>query len=129
MGFEQVPTGAGTAGATLVPADGAALLVDGAVPGPTNIVDFTGQPYNPKIFRLTTMEGFSYVIDQTLGVTSIVDPNSNVINIGPNGITSSSGINVVFARNPQGEITQITDPQGNILKYGYDTAQHLNHIH
>jgi RHS repeat-associated protein len=125
LGFEQVPTGARTAGATLVPADGASLLVDGAVPGPVNIVDTTGQPYNPTVFRLTTMEGFSYVIDQTLGVTSITDPNNNVINIGPNGITSSNGVSVAFLRNTNGQITQITDPQGNQLKYGYDTLKRL----
>jgi RHS repeat-associated protein len=125
LAFEQVPTGAGTAGATLVPADGASLLVDGAVPGPVNLVDTTGQPYNPKVFRLTTMEGFSYVIDQTLGVTSISDPNNNVINIGPNGISSSSGVSVGFVRNTNGQITQINDPQGNQLKYGYDSLKRL----
>ena len=125
LGFEQVPTGAGTAGATLVPADGASLLVDGAVPGPVNLVDLSGQPYNPSIFRLTTMEGFSYLIDQTAGVKSITDPNNNTINIGPNGITSSSGVNVTFIRNASGQITQINDPQGNQLKYGYDSLKRL----
>ena len=126
LGFQQVPTGSATAGATLAPADGASLLVDGAVPGPVNIVDLTGQPYNPTVFRLTTMEGFTYVIDQNLGVTSITDPNNNVINIGPNGISSSSGINVAFIRNGAGEITQINDPQGNpSLTYAYNTVNQL----
>ena len=125
LAFVQVPTGAGTAGATLVTADGASLLVDGAVPGPVNLVDISGQPYNPTIFRLTTMEGFSYVIDQNRGVTSITDPNNNTINIGPNGITSSSGVSVPFIRNASGQITQITDPQGNQLKYTYDQFPRL----
>lgn len=126
LGFQQVPTGSATAGATLTPADGASLLLDGAVPGPVDIVDLTGQPYNPTVFRLSTMEGFTYVIDQNLGVTSITDPNGNVINIGPNGISSSSGINVAFVRNPAGEITSISDPQGNRpLTYGYNTVNQL----
>ena len=126
LGFQQVATGSATAGAMLAPADGASLLVDGAVPGPVNIVDLTGQPYNPTVFRLTTMEGFTYLIDQNLGVTSITDPNGNVINIGPNGISSSSGINVAFIRNGAGEITSISDPQGNPpLTYTYNTVNQL----
>jgi RHS repeat-associated protein len=124
--FQQVPTGPGTFGATLATADGADLLIDGSVPGPQDIVDFNLNIYNPTLFKFTTAEGFTYIIDQNLGVTSVTDPSGNKITINANGITSSNGPSVAFQRDAQNRITQITDATGqNVLKYGYNTSGDL----
>jgi RHS repeat-associated protein len=117
---EQPGSSPGTAGATLVPADGGQVLFDAAVPGVGDLSDYNGNTYNPTVFILTTAEGYSYTIDQKLGVTSLVDPNGNSLTINATGITSSSGKNVAFTRDAKNRITQITDPNGNVLKYQYD---------
>src|SRR6185312_1512045 len=117
--FVQMPTMPGTAGATLQPADGAALSIDGTVPGPQNIIDTNANIYNPTLFQLTTAEGFTYIIDQNFGATSVTDPNGNKITISASGITSSTGLSVAFIRDAQNRITQITDTNGNHLLYAY----------
>lgn len=125
--FQQVPTMPGTDGARLEPADGAALTIDGSVPGPQNIIDFNGNIYNPTLFKLTTAEGFSYIIDQNFGATSVTDPSGNTVTINANGITSSTGISVAFQRDTQNRITQITDATGlHVLKYAYSSAGDLS---
>jgi hypothetical protein len=64
VGFVELPGSTGTDGATLVPADGGAALVDNSVPGNVNLIDYNSQPYNPAVFILTTREGYKYTIDQ-----------------------------------------------------------------
>jgi RHS repeat-associated protein len=124
--FQQVPTGPGTFGATLATADGIDLLIDGAVPGPQNIIDFNTNIYNPTLFKLHTAEGFTYFIDQNLGATSVTDPSGNTVTINASGITSSNGLSVAFQRDAQNRITQITDATGqNTLKYSYNTSGDL----
>jgi RHS repeat-associated protein len=124
--FQQVQTGPGTFGATLAPADGADLLLDGPVPGLVNIIDFNVNIYNPTLFKFTTAEGFSYLIDQSVGATSVTDPSGNTVTINASGITSSNGLSVAFQRDAQNRITQITDATGlNTLKYSYNAAGDL----
>jgi RHS repeat-associated protein len=117
--FTQVPTMPGTVGATLQPADGAALSIDGSVPGPQNIIDFNANIYNPTLFQLTTAEGYTYIIDQHFGVTSMTDPNGNKLTISASGITSSTGLSVGFVRDAQNRITQINNANGKPLLYTY----------
>ena len=60
---------------------------------------------------------------------SIADRSGNGLTITPNGITSTTGLNVPFVRDSQNRITQITDPQGNVYLYGYDeTATWFGHL-
>ncbi|MGH9858507.1 MAG: PKD domain-containing protein, partial [Candidatus Acidiferrales bacterium] len=73
--FVQIPSGTGTAGATLTPLDGGAALWGASIPGPGNLLGYDGNPYNPTQFRLTTAEGFIYVLEQQAGLKSITDPN------------------------------------------------------
>jgi RHS repeat-associated protein/uncharacterized repeat protein (TIGR01451 family) len=129
--FVQVPGTTGTLGATLQifgAASGAnSVLVNPPSAGPVDLLDQTTLlDSNPTVYQLTTAEGFTYVIDQTLGATSVSDPNGNTLTINANGITSSSGQNVVFTRDPQGRITQIADPNGNSLTYSYDGSGNLS---
>ena len=113
VGFVELPGSAGTDGATLKPADGGAALVDNSVPGNVNLVDYNFQPYNPTVFILTTREGYTYTIDQQLGVTNMSDPNGNTLTISSSGIVSSTGKSICFTRDSSNRITQITDPNGN----------------
>ena len=98
MGFTELPGSPGTAGAILVPADGGSALVDDAVPGPVDLVDFSTNLYNPTTFVLTTRDGYRYVIDQQLGVTSMTDPNGNTLTINSTGVISSTGKSITFTR-------------------------------
>jgi RHS repeat-associated protein/uncharacterized repeat protein (TIGR01451 family) len=128
--FVQVPGTIGTLGATLqIFGSGSGannVQVNPPSPGVVDLVDQTGQDSNPTVYQLTTAEGFTYVIDQNLGATSVTDPNGNTLTINASGITSSSGQNVVFTRDAQGRITQIADPNGNALTYSYDGLGNLS---
>jgi len=122
IGFVELPGGPGTAGATLVPADGGQVLFDNTVPGNVNLVDYNSQPYNPTVFVLTTREGYTYTINQTLGVTSMSDANGNSLTINANGILSSTGKSITFTRDSVNRISKITDPDGNTLQYNYTST-------
>jgi YD repeat-containing protein len=102
------------------------VIVDAAVPGLVNLINLSNQQiYNPKVFRLTTAEGYVYVIDQKLGVTSMTDLNANSLTINSTGIIHSSGKSIVFTRDAQGRITRITDPAGNVMTYTINPAGDL----
>ncbi|HET9306133.1 MAG TPA: PKD domain-containing protein, partial [Candidatus Sulfotelmatobacter sp.] len=120
VGFVELPGSAGTAGATLVPADGGQVLFDGPVPGNMNLVDYNANPYNPTVFVLTTRDGMKYTIDQKLGVTNMSDANGNTLTISSSGVISSTGKSISFTRDSSNRITKITDPNGNVLKYAYN---------
>ena len=122
LSFTELPGAAGTAGATLAPLDGGNAIIDGSVPGIVSLIGLDGNTYDPTLFRLTLASGVQYVIDQTLGVTSVIDTNGNTLTIGASGITSSAGLSVLFVRDTQGRITKITDPNGNPIIYGYTGA-------
>lgn len=124
--FNQLPTTALAQGATLQIVGDNSALVNPASPGPVDLIDIdTLNDVNQTTFQLTTAAGFTYVIDQTLGATSVTDPNGNTLTINSSGITSSAGKSVVFTRDSQGRITQIKDPLGNALKYAYSAAGDL----
>ena len=95
---------------------------------------------------------------QTLGrvtvLTSITDPNGNVITLVRQGlpitqvldpvgraltltydssgritsITDPIGRTVSYTYNSQGTLATVTDPEGGITKYGYDAQNHLTQI-
>lgn len=126
LGFTQEPGPASTAGATLVPADGGQFVVEGSAPGPVRFFGYDGNAYNPTTFILTTNDGTHYTIDQKVGLTSVTDTNSNTLTVSPQGISSSSGKSVVFARDEQGKITRITDANGNATQYSYGGSDLVN---
>ena len=123
--FTQIPTSSNTAGASLVPQDGGAVLVDGSIPGPVHLDGYDGNTYNPTQFKLTTADSTVYFIDQRLGATSVRDTNGNVLTIMVSGITHSSGRGVIVDRDIQGRVTRINDPNGNSMYYAYDQNGNL----
>jgi len=119
IGFVELPGGSpGTAGATLVPADGGQVIFDNSGSN-FNLLDYDGNPYNPTQYILTTRDGHSYTIDQVLGVSFMSDANGNSLTIGSSGIVSSTGKSITFTRDSLNRITKITDPNGNTLQYNY----------
>ena len=82
--------------------------------------DLTLNTYDPQLFRYTTADGTQIDIHRTEGVKQITDRNGNTLTFGPGGIIHSSGKSVVFTRDVQGRITQITDPLGTAQNYAYD---------
>lgn len=124
--FTQMPGPANTQGATLQIVGDNSTLVNPPSPGPVDLLDFsTVDDANQTVFQLNTADGFSYIIDQNLGVTSLTDPNGNSLTINANGITGSTGKSVGFVRDLQGRITSVTDPAGKSLTYSYSAAGDL----
>jgi RHS repeat-associated protein len=85
----------------------------------------TDDVYDPTRFRLTTPEGLGLELEEGRGVQRMTDLNGNTLTFGPDGITHSAGSSVVFTRDGQGRITQITDPLGHTLQYTYDAMGDL----
>ncbi len=83
--------------------------------------DGTLEPYDPKLFRYTTLDGTRIEIHRIEGVRKVTDRNGNAITYGPNGILHSAGPSVVFTRDAQGHITSIKDLNGNVQTYAYDS--------
>ncbi len=93
------------------------LLADGECVG--------GGQYTPPGYIYTDPSGTAYTIGAGGQLQSVLDKNGNGLTIGPNGITSTTGLNVPFVRDAQNRITQITDPAGNVYSYGYDASGNL----
>ena len=90
-----------------------------------NLYDATGGIYNPTQFRLTTRDGRVLVLDETLGLVSETDRNGNSLGVDQGGIHASDGQSILYTRDSQGRITQITGPSGQSLSYGYSAAGDL----
>jgi choice-of-anchor A domain-containing protein/RHS repeat-associated protein len=84
-----------------------------------------GVPYNPLGYRLTTKDGLTYHFGQTGGVLDITDRNGVKLTFTAAGIFSSLGPSITFQRDAHGRIEQISDPDGNPIKYEYDALGNL----
>src|SRR5260370_436846 len=90
-----------------------------------NLYNGNNQVYDPQQFKLTTLDGTVLIVDRTRGLVSMSDRNGNFITVSSAGITARSGQGIVFTRDGSARITQITDPLGHSLNYGYSTANDL----
>jgi len=97
------------------------LLAQGGVLFDMDLLDI----WNPKLFKLTTENGFVFTLSETSGIVEVRDPFGNRLTYTANGIIHSNGQSVAFARDPQGRITAITDPQGKQIRYEYDAKGDL----
>ena len=89
------------------------------------IIAQLGVSYNPQGYYLVNKDGtqYSYSDDGTL--REITDRNNNSLTYGDEGFTSSSGQEVQFQRDDLGRITQVIDPDGNVIDYSYDEVGNL----
>ena len=84
------------------------------------------QPEFGGDYTLTNESGISTTFDATTGqVTSEADLHGNTLTFDSTGIYSNTGLAVTFTRDSQGRITEITDPNGGHIFYGYDAAGDL----
>ncbi|MEO8034319.1 MAG: DUF6531 domain-containing protein, partial [Acidobacteriota bacterium] len=110
---------------TLTPVGGSGVLISG-VTGAVQIFDEnTYGFFDPNEYLLTLPDGRELTIHQTTGLKKIKDLNGNVLTVTSSGIQHNSGKGVTFVRDPQGRITTVTDPAGNVQTYGYDSAGDL----
>jgi RHS repeat-associated protein len=89
---------------------------------------------SPDAYHVTTLTytdpyGRVYTLGADGTLKSVVDLNGNTVTVGPNGITSSaSNVTIPFTRDTAGRITQIIDPRGNAITYGYSSAGDLTSV-
>ena len=118
------------------------LIFPTPIPGTSDLISFellTDPPpgpadnilFNPDLFEFKTLEGYTYLLSATNGLRQLTDPKGNTLVVTTNGITwtnAASGTNtlsVLFQRDGQGRITNITDTAGNAMRYAYDTNGNL----
>ncbi len=124
FGFLLVPAYTPEAGVYgSLTSDGCGLLVNTA----SGFMCFLADPnYNPSTYIYTDPYGRVLTMSADGSLKSVRDLNGNTLTFTATGITSSAGgLNVPFARDSQGRITQITDPAGNVYRYAYDGTGNL----
>lgn len=86
--------------------------------------------FNPTTFRYTEPDGTSYVIDEVLGMLSLTDTNENTLTINAAGVHHSAGESILFTRDTANgnRITEVTDPAGQKILYGYDAEGRLSTV-
>ncbi|WP_239465908.1 choice-of-anchor C family protein [Gemmata sp. SH-PL17] len=84
-----------------------------------------GFPYNPDTYRLTSKDGRTYTYDQAGGLRTVTDRTGTTLTFTRDGITSSTGVAVRFLRDTWGRITEVIDPDGKSIRYGYNGAGDL----
>ncbi len=104
---------------------GCSDLFDYVIPDGSLWYCIDGGLYSPPGYIYTDPSGTEYLIGVNGNLQLIEDKNGNSLTINANGITSSSGLSVPFARDSRGRITEITDPQGNNYLYSYDSNGNL----
>lgn len=84
--------------------------------------------YNPTRFELTSTDNTRYLLDVSTGLVSSTDPWGNTLTVDDAGIHSSLGTEVLFTRDGQGRITRIDGPSGERRVYGYSPAGDLSSV-
>ena len=125
LGFLRTPAYTPDAGVYgSLTADGCAIVV--ATGGGYQCFLDANPHYQPTTYTYTDPYGRVYTMGADGSLKAIRDLNGNTLTFSANGIVSSAGDLVVpFVRDGQGQITQITDPAGNVYHYGYDAAGSL----
>ncbi len=82
-------------------------------------------PYDPSRFRLTTQQGTEFVIDEHDGLLEMRDRNDNTLTVHADGVSHSSGRDILFTRDPSGRIATATGPDGSAIHYDYDPEGRL----
>ncbi|MDV6032260.1 MAG: hypothetical protein F9B45_19665 [Phycisphaera sp. RhM] len=96
---------------------------------------FDGTPYNPANpaidgeFLIRTKNGIEYTVSGDTGNTeTVADRNGNELVFNDLGVTSSTGVGVLFERDIRGRITGVIDPMGNRVEYEYDSAGNMTAV-
>lgn len=84
-----------------------------------------GGAWNPRAYTLVSPGQLRYRYDQFDGIQSVRDRNGVTLEYRADGIYSSTGPAITWARDSQGRITTIHDPEGNAIRYFYNEAGDL----
>ena len=87
--------------------------------------DFFSYPVDPSLYTLTTRSGYIYHLDQNFGVTKVEDPNGHTLTYTNEGIFHSAGKSILFNRDSEGKIVDVTAPDGRIVNYTFDAQNNL----
>jgi RHS repeat-associated protein len=92
-----------------------------------------GDAFDSVLYKLTTIENYSYILRSddgasTFKVVQITDPNGETLVLNAQGAFSGNGAALQFTRDAQGRITEVTDPSGRKVKYAYTAAGDLDTI-
>ncbi|MBA8882601.1 transglutaminase domain-containing protein, partial [Dokdonella fugitiva] len=114
---------------TLDALDSASLLYQGG----TVYDPDEGIAFDSGLYQLTTLENYKYILRSTDGantfkVVQITDPNGQTLVLNAQGAFAGNGAALQFTRDPEGRITQVTDPSGRKVKYAYTAAGDLDSI-
>jgi RHS repeat-associated protein len=115
--FEQID---GRPGAELLVVGNDYVIEDGFSGNVVDGVSPSTAPYDPTTFQLVTREGWRYQISRDEGVEAVWSPDGESLTVSDAGIAHSAGVGIPFVRNAEGLITEIVDPAGNRIRYGYE---------
>ncbi len=123
------------------------VFVDGPLPGTTleivgndrvfylnnaindELLDFdTFQPFEPTDVKLTTRDGRIFYVNLQTGVTRLEDLNGNTVDITPEAIIHSAGLQIEIARDAAGQIESVTDTLGRSVSYTRDASGDLTSV-
>ncbi len=83
---------------------------------------------NPSQYQLTTRAGFIYALNQDFGVSSITDPNGNTLTYSDTGIVHSSGKAISFVRDSENRISEMVNPKGQKIQFSYTEQGDLTSV-
>lgn len=89
------------------------------------IYDYDFNPYNPKQYKLTALDGTVYIFDDVTGLEHLTKTNGDVITFTKDSVTHSDGKSIVFERDAQKRVTKISGPTGHSVSYRYDDREDL----
>ena len=88
-------------------------------------LDDPGTQVDPNQYKLTTVDGYVFNLDQGFSISDITTPTGHSLTYTNEGVTHSGGKSVSFARDTNNRITSITLPDGNVVGYEYDAQGNL----
>ncbi len=86
---------------------------------------FFSAPVDPSRYTLTTRAGYIYYLDQSFGIIKVEDPNNHTLTYTNDGIFHSAGKSILFNRDSEGKIVDVTAPDGRIVSYHFDSNNNL----
>src|SRR5262249_50307289 len=93
------------------------------------ILAYLGVAYNPLGYQLIQKDGTTWHYNQFSGLQDVTDRNGNKLTVTGNGISSTSGQQLVFERGAPGRITKINDPDGKSTTDTYNAQGELEAVH
>src|SRR5690606_10043104 len=83
-------------------------------------------PVDPRHYRLTTVDGLVYEIDQFEGLRRVTDTATQTsLTYSRDGVQHSSGVGITFVRDGAGRIVQMALPDGGTIDYNYSPTGDL----